>query len=338
MQGKRDWAAEALSSLRILDLIEWFPNLPQLLVINYHRIGNRHRCDFDRDVFSTDQEGLSQQIAFLKRSYQVVDAQRALEVIEGKARPKGTEVLLTFDDGYRDNLTLAAPVLKSAGVSGLFFLVTGYLDSPDTIPWWDQIAWTVRQCVGGTLTISQPERWSAQVTIHNVDRVIENVLERFKQSAVDQERFFEELEECAGTCCKVQGTGLFMDWSDAASLLAHGMDIGLHTHSHRILGRLKVEEQAEELRACRRILAEKLGYTADLLAYPVGSRTSFSEDTKRLAREAGFRTAFSYYGGTNRFGSIDAYDVRRVDFPNNPTLSRSRAAVASMSKTAYVWF
>jgi len=337
MKGKRDWVAEALSSLHILDLIERLPNLPQLLVINYHRIGNRHECDFDREVFSINQEGLSQQIEFLKRSYQVIDAQRALEVVEGKARPKGTEVLLTFDDGYKDNLTLAAPVLKKADVSGLFFLVTGFLDNPDTIPWWDQIAWMVRQYVGGTLTISQPERWSAQVTIENVDWVIENVLQRFRQPAVDRQRFFEELEECGGGLCPARGTGIFMDWNDAASLLAQGMEIGLHTHSHQILAALDVETQAAELQTCRRLLAEKLGYTADLLAYPVGTRDSFSDESKDLAREAGFRAAFSFYGGTNRAGGIDPYDVRRVAFPRDPTLSRCRAAVGLISKTATVW-
>ncbi len=338
MRGKKDRAAEVLGSLRILDLIERLPNLPQLLVINYHRIGNWHESNFDRGVFSASEECLSQQVEFLKRSYQVVDAHRALEVIEGKARPNGTEVLLTFDDGYKDNLTLAATVLKKADVSGLFFLVTGYLDNPDTIPWWDKIAWMVRQCEGEALTISQPERWSAQVTIENVDWIIENVLQRFKQPGVDRQQFFEELEECCGTLCPAQGPGLLMDWNDAASLLADGMEIGLHTHSHPILAEIEVEEQAAELQTCRRILAEKLGCTANFLAYPEGARTSFSDDTKRLARDAGFRAAFSFYGGTNRVGSIDPYDVRRVGFSRDSCLSRSRTAVGLISKTATVWF
>lgn len=338
MQGKRDWVAEASSRLRILDLIERLPSLPQLLVINYHRIGNWYNCDFDRELFSIDQKGLLQQLEFLKRNYQVIDAQRALEIIAGKARPKGTEILLTFDDGYKDNVTLAAPVLKKADVSGLFFLATGFLNDPDTVPWWDQIAWTIRQYVGGTLTISQPERWTVQVTSENVDRVIASVLQRFRQASVDRKIFLKELEECCGELSPTRDTGHFMDWNDATSLLAEGMAIGLHTHSHQILAGLDVEAQAAELRTCRRILAEKLDYSADLLAYPVGTRTSFSQDTKRLAQEAGFQAAFSFYGGTNRFGSIDPFDVRRVSFPRNPKLSRSRMAVCLKSKTASVWF
>ena len=48
------------------------------------------------------------------------------------------------------------------------------------------------------------------------------------------------------------------------------------------------------------------------LAYPVGSATAFTETTKRLAREAGYQLAFSYYGDTNRAGHFDPFDVRRV--------------------------
>jgi len=59
--------------------------------------------------------------------------------------------------------------------------------------------------------------------------------------------------------------------------------------------------------------------------------------TKVVCRQ-GFRAAFSFYGGTNRFGSIDSYGVRRVAFPSDPSLSRSRMAVGLISKTASVWF
>jgi len=52
---------------------------------------------------------------------------------------RDTRVLLTFDDGYRDNYDLAFPILRSHGVQGVFFLPTTFIGT-DAIAWWDEIA------------------------------------------------------------------------------------------------------------------------------------------------------------------------------------------------------
>jgi len=48
-------------------------------------------------------------------------------------------VVITFDDGYRDNADTAWPILRDAGATGLFCLTTGYVDG--RIPlWWELVA------------------------------------------------------------------------------------------------------------------------------------------------------------------------------------------------------
>ena len=46
----------------------------------------------------------------------------------GEWRPRKPPVLVTFDDGYRNNAVLAAPMLKRKGIPALFFLASGYID------------------------------------------------------------------------------------------------------------------------------------------------------------------------------------------------------------------
>ena len=131
VSGRKDLFAEAMRRTGLLWLLESAPRRPQLLVVNYHRIGNRDTTLFDPEVFSIDQQGLSEQIGFLKKNYDLLHPGDAVDIVHGRVKPRGVSILLTFDDGYLDNLTLAVPVLKAHGASAAFFLVTGYLEAKE---------------------------------------------------------------------------------------------------------------------------------------------------------------------------------------------------------------
>ena len=323
----------------MLSVLERIPRRSQLLVINYHRIGRRAETPFDPEVFSVDQEVFDAQVGLLKRSYGLVDEAEALDIVAGRSKPQSTAVLLTFDDGYRDNLTLAVPVLKAHGAKAIFFLVTGYLENPAQIPWWDRIAWLVRGCEGKVLELSQPEPWSILVDKGDIEHVIARVLSRFRSPLMmDAELFFAELERCSDRGQPAQEEPLLMGWDDARRLREEGMDVGLHTHSHEILAKLDAAGQARELAGCKDMMRREMGYDASTLAYPVGSHGAFTPVTKQLAQEAGFSAAFSFYGGTNPVGAIDPFDVKRVSFAGDTHNSRSRAAVALMATSGSIWF
>jgi hypothetical protein len=79
-----------------------------------------------------------------------------------------------------------------------------------------------------------------------------------------------------------------------------------------VLSQLESDRKLEELSKSRAIIKEKLGIEAKVLAYPVGGRNSFTDQTQMLAREAGYCAAFSFYGGTNFPGKTSAFDVNRI--------------------------
>src|SRR5262249_12185632 len=108
------------------------------------------------------------------------------------------------------------------------------------------------------------------------------------------------------------GRGLFVSWDQIRLMRASGMAIGAHTHTHRILARLPEADQREELVTSKTRLEAELCESVAMMAYPVGSRQAFSDLTKSLAREAGYRVGFSYYGGINRPGETDPLDVQRI--------------------------
>jgi peptidoglycan/xylan/chitin deacetylase (PgdA/CDA1 family) len=221
-------------------------------------------------------------------------------------------VLITFDDGYLDNYEVAFPILRSHGVQGVFFLATTMVGSC-SVPWWDHIAFLMKTARRRRFSLHYPADLAVDLVENGMTKSLRDVLRLHKRPGnADPERFIRELKE------KTQGDDLpgtlrrFLSWDEAREMIVGGMAIGSHTHSHTVLSQLGPEQQRLELEQSRAQLRERLGGEIDALAYPVGGPSSFSEQTQQLAKQAGYRMAFSFYGGTNLPGMTRPYDVKRV--------------------------
>ncbi len=117
-------------------------------------------------------------------------------------------------------------------------------------------------------------------------------------------------------------------------MVGEGMTVGSHTLSHPVLAGLPFARQVEELRHSRRILQERLGRPIETIAYPFGSADSINADTCSALAEAGYRAAFSCYGGVNRRGRTDRSNVLRIGVEPTDDLGLVRLRVASATFTA----
>jgi peptidoglycan/xylan/chitin deacetylase (PgdA/CDA1 family) len=129
-----------------------------------------------------------------------------------------------------------------------------------------------------------------------------------------------------------------MNWEEAAKMLRGGMAVGSHTHSHEILTRLTPEEQFQELAGSRTILESRLGVPVQALSYPVGLPHCFSDVTRAAARRAGYRIAFSFYGGFNTPGAVDPYDVVRQSAYADRSIARYQLRSVLAAATGSYWF
>jgi peptidoglycan/xylan/chitin deacetylase (PgdA/CDA1 family) len=286
---------------------------PGLTVVGYHRVGDPTESPYDPGVFDCSPDQLNQQITYLKSHFHVVELQEAQELISRPERLRHPHVLLTFDDGYLDNYEVAFPILRSNGVQGTFFLPTSFIGT-DRLPWWDQVAFMVRTSRTNRIVLQYP--WSVSIGLSAADVVpaIRQILALYKApETTDAARFINGLAAaCDVAIPHAAGKRQFMNWTEAAELVRGGMAFGSHTHRHELLAKLSPEEQFQELGESRQILENRLGIQVNALAYPVGSRTSFSAATWEALDRTGYRTAFSCYGGANLPGRIQQFDVVRL--------------------------
>ncbi len=295
-----------------------------LLVLNYHRIGCPDGSPFDWEIWSASVDQFDSQVSYLTQHFDIVGPQDLDRV---RRDSRGRSVMITFDDGYRDNFDLAYPVLKKHGATATFFISTGFLDQPH-LAWWDEIAWMVRTSERSQIDANI---WFPQgLQFNNPDRcrVIAQLLSTYKRlPKAETDHYLTLLADATGTG-RAGGTANFdqwMSWDMVREMRRGGMSIGGHTVSHPVLAQQDMQSQEEEIATCKRRIESELGESIDVFSYPVGSQLAFTAETKALLQKSGFRAAFSYYGGYSSDTDWDFYDLRRVAIERNVDIAEFRA-------------
>jgi|HubBroStandDraft_6_1064221.scaffolds.fasta_scaffold34562_3 peptidoglycan/xylan/chitin deacetylase (PgdA/CDA1 family) len=337
-QGKHELLARGLLWSGATVLTRTLPERDVLLVLNYHRIAVPDRDPFDPGVFSASRDQFYEQIAYLKRRVSLVTLQEAMAFVEGadRAAARHCRVLITFDDGYLDNYQAAFPILKSLGVQGVFFLVTSLVGTSH-VPWWDHIAYVLRTAQRRRFLLRYPADLAVDLDAKGFTPSLNEVFGLYKlPSNTEPVRFVSELQQEARGEEPPRCPRRFLDWSEAREMVSGGMAIGSHTHSHAVLTQLGPEQQLSEMGQSRLLLSSELGIEAEALAYPVGAKATFSDETQQVARDVGYRVAFSAHGGTNLPGATSRYDVKRVGIDNQSS-PRFKVQAAICRITGSYW-
>ena len=210
------------------------------------------------------------QLAFLRRhfeSYWVSDLPRLLS---GEIQPSRPPVVLTFDDGLRNNATVAAPMLDAHGLKATFYLVAGMLEGGIMI-WNHEL-----QC----------RLWSAPEGAH-LPEGVPHLPPRGKGRWGAISRFIQAVKQWpddrrSGLLAAVRrATPGFRPtpWMreefeimsvDEARRLPPGIEVGSHTLTHPILDRLPPDRAREEIAGSRAVLEDKLQREVRTFCYPNG--------------------------------------------------------------------
>jgi len=309
--SKRSLAARVMDLSGCGELLRRMKSWRGLLILNYHRIGYPAWSDLDRNLWSATPENFTGQLASLKQHFDVISLK---DIDTALTDRRGRFVMITFDDGYRDNFTRAYKALRYYNLPATFFLTTGFLDQ-QLVPWWDEIAWMVRNSSVEQLPASPWLPRPVATDRGHWNEAIGYLLKVYKTlDGKDTAPYLAHLSESlrVGRCPPEVGRELWMTWDMVRDMQAHGMSFGGHTVTHPILARLTPEEQDFEIGESRRRLVTELGEPIDAFSYPVGGPTSYNEATQLAVERHGYRWAFTYLGGYLKPGQFDRYALRRT--------------------------
>ena len=217
------------------------------------------------------------------------DAVERLKV--GRKLPRFATI--TADDGYRDNLSEALPILEKHAAPLTIYVSPGLTNHTSDL-WWDVLEDIVGAREEVYLTTSQgrvaidcttpARKIAANRQIHNY--LTQDLPEH------EQQTVFRDIARVAGIDYEQPARETLMDWDEIRTIAAHPLvTIGAHTVNHYNLRRLSDEQAWYEIVDAARIIELETGVKPRHMAYPYGYESAVGEREIELAAAAGYATA-----------------------------------------------
>lgn len=294
-----------------------------LLVLCFHGVVQERRPDpanYGNWVVASD---FREQLLWLSRHFEPIglDGLHRWETEEWNSRKP--PLLITFDDGYRNNFQVAAPILLECGWPAVFFLATGYIGT-DRMLWTDEVRSRVLNWPDPTIQMPGDGNIQQQMSIPLPERI--ELMRRIKQSCKELSEG-DRAEYITYLRARVPGSipvddpeaRAFMSWDEARLLVKMGFDIGSHTVEHSILARLDAAALQEELRRSKKMIEKEIGRNCLAVAYPNGQAQDVSEAVYDEVRAAGYVYGFmGTPGWQQRTG--DPRRIQRIHAPGHQNL------------------
>ena len=254
------------------------------------------------------------QIQYLVSMARIIPLQEYLDHVKEKKPLHQKSIVITFDDGYKDNLTIAFPILQKYSVPATFFISTGYIGT-NKIKWEDQLSCLIRRSKIEVFSLGFP---SSNVSF-NIGRAkdkfrtinaLVNILGHLNQS--ERQQALDELKVQLKVNCTDQA-GVMMTWDDVRQLAdTPGITFGSHTVTHQHLTRFSPDETKREVTHSKEHLEKEIGRPITLFSYPKGD---FNDNVIAEVKSAGYTSAVTIEYGQNNIHS-DPFRLRRVIAPN----------------------
>jgi peptidoglycan/xylan/chitin deacetylase (PgdA/CDA1 family) len=269
---------------------------------------------------------LDRVLALLKTRADFVRLDDARERLAREEPVKATRpfIVLTFDDGFRDNLTLGLPILRQHGVPATVYVPSGAPDrNLDPWPW--RLEKAIREVSEVSLDLPElPRRLSVQTLEEK--RAAFSLLTDHIHRNIPANRYLPEL---LLSKARVSDESLiaeqFASWDELRALASDRLvTIGGHTVTHPSLHDLEEDQAMAEIGDGRRRLEAQLEVAVAHFAYPYGASSNCGSREFALAARAGFVT-----GVTAREGNIFRQHRDHLMCLPRRGLSRSKEEIAA---------
>lgn len=289
------------------------------LILLYHRVAD---LPVDPQLLCVSPGHFREHLAILRQNFHTLSlAELASAVIQ--RRIPNRAVVVTFDDGYADNLENAKPLLTEYRIPATVFVASGWVDQNRPF-WWDELALVLletpelpnellltvageKKCwrLGDSAHYGNEQlcsywRWNVQdrdcpTPRHETYRQLCAMLRVLpavqREDALAQVRRWPR--SAAAACVPTAMTS-----QQLMQLVEGGLvDVGGHTVTHPVLSKLGVEEQRQEIESGKAVLERVLARPVSSFSYPFGTQADYTVQTAQLVQASGFACACSNFAG-----------------------------------------
>jgi peptidoglycan/xylan/chitin deacetylase (PgdA/CDA1 family) len=257
------------------------------------------------------------QIAFLRRQREVISMDDMYESIANGYRLDARQVVLTFDDGYKNNLRIIAPLLHGYSLPFTLFVSTRHISEHRRFPLYyirAAILYTDKTHIhlrsiqkSFDLSTRETRLFAATAVAASAKIVPLDVVDALTAECMEQ----LPPERWAELNAKFMSEEP-MDWDDVRAVATMGGTVGSHCHDHCILHeKQSPDEIRRQLNESKAAIQSHVG-ECSYFAYPNGRASDISASAYRAVRSAQYRMAFSTISG-EMTPNVDCFLAPRVD-------------------------
>ena len=316
-------------------LVRWYYGrfTPGAVILLYHRI---IELPSDPYLLSVSPQHFAEHLAIVRKQYRPISLQQLVNGLRNDKVPRRA-IIITFDDGYFDNLIHAKPLLEQYDTPATVFVAPRSQPAAHEF-WWDMLERILLQPrslpqdlqlvidgvshewrLGSAAEYSPDDdarhrswnygRQDDPTQRHVIFRSIHQLLK-----ALDDDERLRVLQDLAAWACldtAVRPTHRVLSAAEMVRLADGGLvDVGAHTMTHPVLSRLSPAKQRAEIQQSKAHLEEILGQPVTSFAYPHGLKADYTEETIMIVRETGFECACAALPGIVRRG-VDVHQLPR---------------------------
>lgn len=281
---------------------------------------------------------LEDNVRHLSQYYHFVSMQSAVAMLSGNAPVRPYCLVLTFDDGYRNNLKHALPILRRYHVPATFFVAPSHIEQRKPF-WFDRLDYALQSVDlnGRTIEIGR-----TAIRFHSKDRRVLGDSYRVLREAAkaiphdlemqqELEAFVETLERESGRrladIWEDDDWSVVLNWTEIQTAISQSVTIGSHTMDHVRLGLVDLNVAQHQLLRSKQRIEEQTGQPCRYFCYPNGSVTA---EVAALVRTCGYEAAVTTEEGGNTVG-VDLMTLRRIALPSSTSPIETLATVSGLS-------
>lgn len=279
-----------------------------------------HRVSPQRDKLwdPLSPERFDEILKYLKSKFEIYSAEKILGESD-KSRNNKPLAAIVFDDGYKDYIEYALPILRKHELTSSMYVVTSCVES-GTPPWTYVLDNALANTKKGKLDIDSsllPTDLKKTSWKNETDKIAyAKKFKPFLKQVKDGKRR-ELVQQTINSLNDVEiPQNLMMNWDEINEIKTAGTIIGSHTTTHPLLSKIETESEIEnELTLSADKIKEHTGESPLTISYPIGS---FDDRVKAIAKKAGYKYGLAVEQKMYESTKHDSFAVPRIELYNEP--------------------
>lgn len=297
-----------------------------------------HRVSPNRDLLwdPLSPERFDAIISYIKSKYQLVQLEQHILNNAPDQKSKRLAAIL-FDDGYKDFIQYALPILKKHQAPTSMYIVTDCVAN-QIPPWTYVLDYHFINSKKLVLKLDKnilPIHLQQSSFKDNNSRI--NFAKEFKpflKTIPNAQRLQLYQQVIASLNDVVVSPNLMMGWDDLKQIKNEGVEIGSHSVSHPLLAKIETEDEIKaELQNSGNLIFEKLGHFPITISYPIGS---YNKNVKQIAINCGYKMGLAVNQISYNPSQQDLFEIPRIELYNE-SLLKTKLRISGIIQKIKTW-